>query len=151
MRNAGRAAGRAVMALAAAAALVAALWLAPGDGEGERQPGREDAAVPDIPMDVQRRRIRVEVLNGAGDAGAAARVTERLRSAGFDVKTYGNAAAFGHAETLVLDRSGRADAAAAVARELGGAELRADLDSALHLDATVVLGADWRARLATEP
>jgi hypothetical protein len=95
----------------------------------------------------QRRRIRVEVLNGAGDAGAAARVTEALREAGFDVKTYGNADRYDHEHTFVLDRSGRPGAAGAVAVALGGAEVEQRLDPELYLDATVILGSDWQSRL----
>ncbi len=48
-------------------------------------------------------RVSVEVLNGAGETGAAARITDALRAAGFDVKTFGNAASFDHDRTLVLD------------------------------------------------
>ncbi len=102
----------------------------------------------DISYADQRRRIRVEVLNGAGDVGAAARVTDALREAGFDVKTYGNAGRYDHEQTLVLDRSGRPGAAGAVAAALGGAEVEERLDSELYLDATVILGKDWRSRLS---
>jgi hypothetical protein len=99
----------------------------------------------DIAFDEQQRRIRVEVLNGAGDPGAAARITETLRTAGFDVKTYGNAARYDYEQTVVLDRSGRPGAAGAVSAALRGAEIREELDSELYLDATVILGDDWRA------
>ena len=109
------------------------------------------AAPTDIPFDEQQRRIRVEVLNGAGDAGAAASVTELLREAGYDVKTYGNAARFDYERSVVLDRSGRPGAAEAVADLLNGAEIREDLDPELYLDATVILGDDWRTILAEPP
>ena len=36
------------------------------------------AAGSDIPFDEQQERIRVEVLNGAGDAGAAARLLNKI-------------------------------------------------------------------------
>lgn len=93
-------------------------------------------------------RVSVEVLNGAGDPGAARRITRALRDAGFDVKTFGNAADFEHDRTLVLDRSGRRGAARAVADALGVPEARSELRPELYLDATVILGRDWRARLA---
>jgi len=104
----------------------------------------------DIPFEEQQRRIRVEVLNGAGDAGAAARITEALRDAGFDVKTYGNAVRFDFEQSIVLDRSGRPGAAGAVAAALNGAEVEEQLDPELYLDATVILGNDWRALVAGE-
>lgn len=115
--------------------------LAGGAGDAGRAPF-------DITLKEQARRISVEVLNGAGDAGAASEVTRRLRELGFDVKTYGNAASFGQESTVVLDRSGREDAAREVAAALGGATVRAEPDSSLYLDATVILGRDWRERLS---
>jgi len=114
-------------------------------------PPAAPAAPADIPFDEQQRRIRVEVLNGAGDAGAAARITEALRDSGFDVKTYGNAARFDYERTVVLDRSGRPGAAAAVAAALQGAEVREQLDPELYLDATVILGDDWLTLVADTP
>jgi hypothetical protein len=113
---------------------------------------RESLPEPlDIPFAEQQRRVRVEVLNGAGETGAAATATDSLRAWGFDVKTYGNAPRFDVEETFVIDRSGREGAASRLAERLGRAELRVDLDPELYLDATVVLGADWRERLSPPP
>lgn len=92
-------------------------------------------------------RISVEVLNGAGEAGAAALVTEALRDAGYDVKTFGNAASFEYEKTIVIDRSARSGAARSVADALGVDEVRSEPQPALHLDATIVLGLDWKLRL----
>ncbi|MFW6089110.1 MAG: LytR C-terminal domain-containing protein [Gemmatimonadota bacterium] len=89
-------------------------------------------------------RASLEVLNGAGDPGAAERVSERLRDMGFDVKTFGNASSFEQGRTELLDRSGRADAAQAIADSLGGVPLRAEPAPELYLDATLILGDDWR-------
>lgn len=92
-------------------------------------------------------RISVEVLNGAGEAGAAALVTDALRDAGFDVKTFGNAPSFEHENTVVIDRSGRAGASRSVADALGVEEVLSEPQPALYLDATIVLGRDWKQRL----
>lgn len=89
-------------------------------------------------------RVSLEVLNGAGDPGAAAKYSERLRDMGFDVKTFGNARNFGQARTEVLDRSRREGAAQAIADALGGIPVRAEPAPQLYLDATLVLGDDWR-------
>jgi len=93
------------------------------------------------------RRISVEVLNGAGESRAAAQVTEALRDAGFDVKTFGNASSFEYDSTLVIDRSNRAGAARSVADALGVSEVRSEPRPDLYLDATIILGHDWRRRL----
>ena len=93
-------------------------------------------------------RVAVEVLNGAGDPGAARRITDALRTAGFDVKTFGNATDFEHERTLVLDRSGRPGAARSVADALGVDDVRSEPRPDLYLDATIILGKDWRDRLS---
>lgn len=98
--------------------------------------------------DVEGPRVSLEVLNGAGDRGAAERVSERLRDMGFDVKTFGNASSFDQARTELLDRSGRPGAAQTIADSLGGVPVRTDPAPELYLDATLMLGDDWREVLA---
>ncbi len=93
-------------------------------------------------------RISVEVLNGAGETGAASLVTDALRDAGYDVKTFGNAASFEYESTVVIDRSNRSGAARAVADAMGVDEVRSEPRPSLYLDATIVLGRDWKQRLA---
>lgn len=88
-------------------------------------------------------RIRVEVLNGAGAVGAAKQIGERFRRMGFDVVYTGNAGDFDVMRSHLIDRSGRPGAADSVADSAGIDSLVSDLKPELHLDATVVLGADW--------
>lgn len=117
---------------------------------------------PDIPVDrapltdragrdLDRERVSLEVLNGAGDRGAAELVSERLRDMGFDVKTYGNARDFEQERTELLDRSRRPGAAQAIADSLGGVPVRAEPAPELYLDATLLLGDDWREVLGRVP
>jgi hypothetical protein len=137
--------GLAIGVLLVAGALSASFLIDGGTPDGQPTPtDRARPAANDISPEDQRRRVRVEVLNGAGDAGAAALVTESLREAGFDVKTYGNADRFDHEASYVIDRSGRPGAASAVATALGGVGTVERIDPELYLDATVILGGDWR-------
>ncbi len=99
-------------------------------------------------LEVDRNRVSVEVLNGAGAKGAAARVSDRLRDMGFDVKTFGNARNFDHDRSVLLDRSGREGAAQAIADSLGGLPIRMEPAPELYLDATLILGPDWEQLLA---
>ena len=92
-------------------------------------------------------RIQVEVLNGVGESGLARRFTRDLRDLGFDVVAVGNAEHFDHSSTHVLDRSGRTGAAREVADGLGTDSVVVALDPDLYLDATVVIGRDWRGVL----
>jgi len=98
-------------------------------------------------MGGERERISVEVLNGAGVIGAAARVSERLRGMGFDVKTFGNAPNFDQDRSVLIDRSGRVWAAEAIADSLGGIPVRSEASPELYLDATLILGPDWERLL----
>jgi hypothetical protein len=90
-------------------------------------------------------RVRVEVLNGSGQSGLARSATDALRSQGFDVVFYGNARDFDRDSSVVLDRVGRVDMARAVGDALGIPRVLSEPDSNLYLDATVVLGEDWKA------
>jgi len=93
-------------------------------------------------------RVRVEVLNGAGEKGAAEDAASRLRAMGFDVVYFGNAESFDHRRTEVVARTGDPAAARRVADSLGLDSVLVRPDTSLYLDATVVLGKDWSERLA---
>ncbi len=88
-------------------------------------------------------RVRVEVLNAGGTEGMARLATDHLRDRGFDVVYFGNADTFGQDSTIVLDRSARPRAAAAVGRALGTRWVESQPDANLYLDVTVMLGNDW--------
>lgn len=88
-------------------------------------------------------RIRVQVLNTTGRHGLARRATRLLRDQGFDVVDMGNGTP-ALDTTLVLDRTGHPDWAAAVAKVLGPATSRTERDSSRYLDVTVLLGRSWR-------
>jgi len=96
-------------------------------------------------------RVRVEVLNAGGTRSMALRATDLLRDSGFDVVYYGNAESFGDDSTVVLTRTGDMDAARAVAEVLGARSIRAEPDSNLYLDVTVMLGREWTPRKPETP
>jgi hypothetical protein len=97
-------------------------------------------ALPRAPEGV---RIRVQVLNTTGTHGLARRATRLLRDQGFDVVDMGNATP-ALDTTVVLDRSGHPDWAAAVARVITPAVSRTERDSSRYLDVTVLVGRAWR-------
>jgi hypothetical protein len=88
-------------------------------------------------------RIRVQVLNTTGRHGLARRATRLLRDQGFDVVDMGNGSP-ALDTTLVLDRTGHPDWAAAVAKVVRPATSRTERDSSRYLDVTVLLGRAWR-------
>ena len=95
-------------------------------------------------------RIKVEVLNGVGEAGLARRFADRMRELGFDVVATDNADHFEHQVTHVLDRSGRLGAAVEVAGGVHTDSVAVAIDPDLFLDATVVVGHDWQEILARD-
>jgi hypothetical protein len=123
--------------------VVAAVALAVGLGMvrwAERTEERAQAVVEPPPVD---ERIRVEVLNGGGRSGMARAGTDFLREFGFDVVALGNARAFDRDSSVVLDRVGRPDWAARVARAMGIAHVETQRDSTRYVDVSVILGAEW--------
>ena len=73
--------------------------------------------------------------------------TDLLRDQGFDVVYFGNAPAFGKDSTVVLDRSGRLEAAQAVGDVLEANLILSEPDSNLYLDVTVLLGKEWKPKI----
>ena len=96
-------------------------------------------------------RVTVEVRNAGGVAGMARAATDRLRSAGFDVVAMGNATSFGRGRSVVIDRVGEPETAAAVAGALGIDSVKSEPDPNLFLDVTVRLGSHWTAPRETGP
>lgn len=126
-----------VLAVGALLGSAAEQWWRGGGGPERPEP------VPSGPASALDERVRVEVLNGAGEAGWARRATGWLRDRGFDVVDYGNADSFDHETSVVMDRVGRPDFARAVADALGITRVRSEPDATLYLDVSVVLGEDW--------
>lgn len=137
----------AVVVLLAAGALLGSFWL---EWRHARAPGDSAALNPgaDRSSSELEARPRVEVLNGAGERGAAREVADYLRDRGFDVVYFGNARHFQHPVTRVLDRSGRPEAAAGVARAMGVDSVLEAPEPELYLDVTLILGSDWRELLS---
>ncbi len=96
------------------------------------------------------RRVTVDVRNAGGVAGAARTATERLRGIGYDVVQFGNAASFGADSSVVLDRVGDLETAAALAQALGIRRVVSQPDSNLYVDVTVRLGAEWEVPDASD-
>ena len=108
---------------------------------------RETPSVPlaDAPADAKappNTRIKVEVLNATTTKGLARRATLLLRDRGFDVVAIGTASQQ-RAETVVIDRSRHPAWAALIAHAMG-ATVTSRPDSSHYVDATVLVGANWR-------
>ena len=93
-----------------------------------------------------RRDIHVEVLNGCGVDGIAARTGEHLRSLGFDVMAIGNSSTYNYPESIVMDRAGNPDYARQVAEALGIENTIQQINPDLFRleEVTVIIGRDHR-------
>ena len=127
------------VALLATGALVASWWIAWREAD---PPAAIELSAPTLESG---RRLKVEVLNGSGEPGAAAVIGDLLLGLRYDVVTVDNADHFDYEVTHVIDRSGAGEAVVEVARRIGADSVAVILDPDLLLDATVILGRDWRA------
>lgn len=137
-------AGIAVFALLLGAFAMSSLFQHVGQGS-DAGPAEGAGGLRSAPPPA-RERIRIEVRNGSGIPGAAGRMTEFLRAAGFDVVDFGNAERFDIERTQVLD-GGRPAQAREVATALPGVPIAVRPDSSPYLDVTVLIGRDLPAVL----
>jgi len=114
---------------------------------GDRQP----RALP-IPGD-SGDRILVEVLNASGKPGLARVGTRVLRQAGVDVVSFGNAPVMSGPldSTRILIRRGPASVGERIRRALRAGKIIVQPDSTRLLDASVLLGSDFRPRPELHP
>jgi hypothetical protein len=89
--------------------------------------------------------IRVEVLNGCGVNRLAVKVTNILRRKGFNVVKIGNTENQTFTETVVIERSDEnMDNAEYLAKQIGCKNIGSDIDPALYIEVTVIVGIDYR-------
>jgi hypothetical protein len=98
------------------------------------------------PEEVRKRNsnVRVEVLNGCGETRLAIKVANILRRIGFNVVKIGNATTQDFQESVVIERN-REDLQNAnyFADRIGCKNIGKDIDPALHLDVSLILGRDY--------
>jgi len=126
---------RALIAIALGAALLVtavALWPRSDTVEGYAYP---------IPTSAEGNRI--EILNGTDQRALARNGTRVLRAAGFDVVSFGNAPE-PRDSTLILVRPSQPGLGDRLRRALGTGDVRPMEDSTAYVDATVILGRDYR-------
>jgi hypothetical protein len=112
--------------------------------------GRGGAGGADYPLPGGRVPYTVEVLNGTTVDGLARTMTFRLRRAGLDVVSFGTSPTPADS-TLIVVRSGDAEAGSVVRDALGVGRVVAEPDPDLLLDVTVVLGRDTARALDRGP
>lgn len=88
-------------------------------------------------------RLRVEVLNGSGEAGLAGRAAQHLRELGQDVVEVDNAEHQAFDRTLLVDRAGKPALSRRLAERLGTVQLVLERVVDPAADVTLVLGRDW--------
>ena len=96
------------------------------------------------------RSITVEVLNGTRRQGLARVATRVLREQGIDVVFFGNADTTTDS-TRVYVRRGDPGRGKDVVEALGAGRLRVQPDPLRRVDATVILGEDYRPKLPLHP
>jgi hypothetical protein len=122
--------------------------LAAGLGLLWRRPAPRPAQAFAVPS--PHGRVIVEVLNGSRRQGAARTATRMLRRQGLDVVFLGNADSIADS-TRVIVRRGDPGRARYVAQALGAGKVVVETDTFRRVDVSVILGDDFRPRLAIHP
>jgi hypothetical protein len=105
-------------------------------------------SAPRLPKNA--RVIRVQVLNGSGEAGIGVRVASFLREGGFQVVDVRNADRSDYFASFVVARRSDLSTAREVAHYLGGSPLVRQAWESELADVSVLIGSD-RSRLQLEP
>ncbi len=108
------------------------------------EPEAPAEAAPATPETVAPSAVTVDVLNGSGTSGLAAKAAASLQTAGFAVGTTGNADSSGHDTTLVRYAVGDEALAATLAAAVPGAVLE-ESEDATSGTVQLVLGSDFNA------
>lgn len=89
---------------------------------------------------------QIDVQNATNESGIAMKMTEYLRSKGFDVVEMGNNKIKDLENTTIIDRKGDRKAAERLAKTLGipDKKIIQQINTSLYLDATVVIGKDYK-------
>ncbi len=88
--------------------------------------------------------LRVEVLNGCGVNRLAIKVSDLLREKGFNVVKIGDAEKH-YPETVVVERSDEnMTNGKYFARRIGCKNIGKDVDPALYIDVTIIIGEDYK-------
>lgn len=105
------------------------------------QPPVEEKLVVEPPKPLQ-----VEILNGCGVTNVAAKFTDYFRARGFDVIRTENYETFNVLETVVIDRRDNRENSLRIAEALGLDESRilVEVNENIFLDATIIIGKDFR-------
>jgi hypothetical protein len=88
--------------------------------------------------------MRIEVLNGCGENRLAIKVANILRKQGFNVVRIGDAHKTDFEETVVVERDDEnMKNAHYVADKIGCKNIGKDIDAALFLEVTIIIGRDY--------
>ncbi|TET60983.1 MAG: LytR family transcriptional regulator [Candidatus Stahlbacteria bacterium] len=100
----------------------------------------------DDPQEIYKKNsnIRVEVLNGCGVNRLAIRVTNLLRKEGFNIVKIGDTDKQDFEETVVIERTDEnMKNAKYFAKRIGCKNIGKDIDAALYLEITLIIGKDY--------
>ncbi|WP_347057885.1 LCP family protein [Blastococcus sp. HT6-30] len=106
------------------------------------QPERETPATAEAPATVDPSTVSVDVYNGSGTSGLAAKAASALMAAGFSVGATGNASSMDHDQTEVRYAAGDEALANTVAAAIPGA-VTEESDDAASGTVQLVLGGDF--------
>ena len=91
----------------------------------------------------EEEKARIEVLNGSGIRGAAIKVADRLKEAGFEVTRTDNASNFDYSRCCIITHKGKTEPVQRIAKLLNCEDIREENGSNDAIDVTVIVGRDY--------
>ena len=90
--------------------------------------------------------IQINILNGCGAAGVGNTMTKFCRGLGYDVVEMGNYKSFDVEQSVVIDRSGKPEAAQQLARQIGipAKNVVVQFSNDHMVAASIVIGKDYK-------
>ncbi|MEW6189195.1 MAG: LytR C-terminal domain-containing protein, partial [Actinomycetota bacterium] len=104
-------------------------------------------------LEIDKSKIKIQVLNGNGVQGEAARIADILRESGFNIQTVGDAGYDAYPNTIIRHKPGQEDVAKLVVKEIASfypALFYPNLADS-DVDIVVILGRDKKGGLVAEP
>jgi hypothetical protein len=118
--------------------------ISPAEEEKDVTPTAKAVNSIDKSTGLDRSKLTVEIQNGSGVTGAAAKASDALKGFGYKVSKVGNADKSDYADVTVQVKSAKSDFLALLKKDLGFSytvgSASADLDSSSTADALVIIG-----------
>ncbi|WP_053956985.1 LCP family protein [Inediibacterium massiliense] len=113
-------------------------------GNYETKKSDNSSTTNDMNQNKNKKKVTVEVLNGANINGLATKIGKQLKEEGYDVVKVGNVEGIKYTKTHIYDRKNKESDAKHIAKILGVKQIESDIHTDTKVDITIIVGADMK-------